>query len=316
MTNVSDHQNNSGVDRRQFLALSTAALSLPLLPKDTFAADIHRFQHGNFDISVMSDGFITLPAEIILPDAAPEDRPAILKRLGGDAKSAPVQANIPLIRVGNDVILLDTGSGSFFQPSAGKLEANLKAAGVDPASITKVIFTHVHPDHSGGTTRADGSLVFPNAQYYVSETESQFWTDKDFETKRPSVLHGFAKGAQRDLFAVKDRLTMVKPGDEIIPGMLVLDTPGHTPGHISLELAGTDSLVITGDAATSNLVFFEHPDWHFGFDTDAEIALKNRKALIDRAANEKLKLLGYHWGYPGVGYSERNGSTYRFVEAV
>lgn len=82
--------------------------------------------------------------------------------------------------------------------------------------------------------------------------------------------------------------------------MQVLDTRGHTPGHISLQLAGgngagSDGLVITGDAATSNIVFLEHPDWHFGFDTDAEMALKNRKALIDRAASERLTPLGYRW---------------------
>jgi glyoxylase-like metal-dependent hydrolase (beta-lactamase superfamily II) len=299
--------------RRQFIAGGTALGTLPLLPKGAYAADPYRFSHGAFEITVLSDGFIMLPAEIILPDTAPDERPDILKRLGGTPESAPFHVNIPLIRTGNDLILVDTGSGDKFQASAGKLAANLRAAGVDPASITKVVFTHAHPDHSGGTILPDGRLLCPSAQYFVGDAEWRFWTDPNYEKRMPSALHDFARGAQRDLSAVKERLTRVRPGDEIVPGMRVLETRGHTPGHISYELAGIDALVVTGDVSTSNVVFFEHPDWHFGFDTEPEIALKNRKAFIDRAATEKLKLLGYHWAYPGVGYAERKGSAYRFI---
>lgn len=108
---------------------------------------------------------------------------------------------------------------------------------------------------------------------------------------------------------------IMKPGDEIVPGMSVLSTPGHTPGHISLELAGDDLLIISADAATNNIVFFENPSWHFGFDTDQVLALHHRRTLLERAASEKIKLLGYHWEYPGLGYAERNGFGYRFVPA-
>jgi glyoxylase-like metal-dependent hydrolase (beta-lactamase superfamily II) len=267
------------------------------LPKETYATELYRFSHGSFDITVFSDGFITLPAEIILPDASPEERPALLKRLGGTADSAPYQVNIPLIRVGKDLILVDNGSGNKFQDSAGKLAANLKAAGVDLASITKVVFTHIHPDHAGGTILPDGTLMCPNAHYFVNDAEWQFWTDPDYQTNMPAALHDFARGSQRDMAAVQDRLTRFKPDDEIVSGMRVIKTRGHTPGHVS----------------TSNILFFEHPDWHFGFDTEPEIALKSRRMFLDRAATEKIKMLGFHWVYPGVGYAERKGTAYQFV---
>jgi glyoxylase-like metal-dependent hydrolase (beta-lactamase superfamily II) len=115
--------------------------------------------------------------------------------------------------------------------------------------------------------------------------------------------------------AVQDRLTRVKPGDEIVSGMRVLETRGHTPGHVSYELAGSDSLIINGDVLASNILFFEHPNWHFGFDTEPEIAVKSREAFLDRVTAEKIKMLGYHWIYPGVGYAERKGTAYRFVPA-
>lgn len=59
--------------------------------------------------------------------------------------------------------------------------------------------------------------------------------------------------------------------------MLVLGTPGDMPGHISIEFAGEGNLLVRGDACTSDVIFFEHPSWHFDFDTDAETALKSRQ---------------------------------------
>ncbi|MBY5399471.1 MBL fold metallo-hydrolase [Rhizobium leguminosarum] len=284
-------------------------------PPGVLAGGFHTLKHGRFDITVLSDGYITLTSDILMPDGGPEEIKRLLGRLGGDADSAPLQTNIPLIRHGSDLILVDTGAGANFQPSDGRLAENLASIGVDPASITKVIFTHAHPDHSGGTTKADGSLVFPNAHYYVNEAEWVFWTDPDYEMKMPEPLHVFARGAQRDLFAVKDRLTMVKPGDEILSGMHVVSTRGHTPGHISLELAGDGNLLIAGDVIPNNIVSFENPRWHFGFDTEPEIALTNRANMLDKAANERLQILGYHWTYPGLGYVERSDGAYRFVRS-
>ncbi len=281
--------------------------------REAASVEPYRFMQGAFDISVFSDGFIMLPAGIVLPDTPPEQRPDILKRLGGNPGGAPFHVNIPLIRIGEELILVDNGSGDKFQASAGRLANNLAAAGVDPASITKVVFTHVHPDHAGGTILPDGRLLFPNADYFISDAEWLFWTATNYEAAMPSALHEFARGAQRDLAAIGHRLTRIRPGDEIVSGMRAIATPGHTPGHISYELAGRDNFIINGDVSTSNLVFFEHPDWHFGFDTEPETALATRRRFLDRAASEKIKMLGYHWPFPGVGYAERKDAAYQFV---
>jgi len=95
----------------------------------------------------------------------------------------------------------------------------------------------------------------------------------------------------------------------------LLDTAGHTPGHVSIEVAGGEGLIIGADAAVNPFVFFEHPEWRFSFDAIPELAVANRRKLLDRAAADKIKLIGFHWKYPGVGYAEPKDNAYRFVPA-
>ncbi len=75
--------------RRQFLAAGAALATTHLLPRGAYAGEVHRFSHGDFEVAILSDGFIMLPAEVLLPDAAPEDRPRILERLGGPRTAPP-----------------------------------------------------------------------------------------------------------------------------------------------------------------------------------------------------------------------------------
>lgn len=264
----------------------------------------------------MSDGFITVPVEIVAPDGSPDERALILSRTGNQGSGlVESKTNIPVIRSGEDLIIVDIGSGDKYQPSDGLLSENLNGAGIDARAITKVVFTHAHPDHVWGTLGPDGSLRFPNATYYVSAAEWNFWMDPNYLNSMPAELHPFARGAQRDLTAISDRVVMLKPGDDIVTGLRVIDTAGHTPGHISLEMTGGDGLIISADAATNEIASFLHPKSRFGYDTNPELAIESRARLIERAASDRTKLLGYHWTHPGLGYAERVGAGYRYVPA-
>ncbi len=301
------------IARRSFLAGAAALVAAGTLATGrAVAAPPRRFGHGTFQIDVFSDGFITLPDTIIAPDAAPAERADIIRRLGGRQGTADIPVNIPLIRAGEALILVDAGSGDKFQATAGRLRDNLLAAGVDPGAVTHVVLTHAHPDHSGGILRPDGTLSFPNAVHHVAAAEWDFWMGPDPAARYPG-LRDFVPGARRDLGAMAGRLVRMRDGDEPVPGLRVLATPGHTPGHISLELAGDDGLLITGDAITNVVASFEHPGWRFGFDTDQEQGIATRRRLIDRAAAEKLRMLGYHWTSPGFAIAERHGTAYRCV---
>jgi glyoxylase-like metal-dependent hydrolase (beta-lactamase superfamily II) len=278
------------------------------------AANNYSFVQGEFEITVVSDGFITVPIEIVAPEGSPEERADILRRTG-DVRAGLVESktNIPVIRKANDLIIVDIGAGDKYQPSDGRLSANLEATGIDSRAVTKVVFTHAHPDHVWGTLTESGALRFPNATYYIGAAEWDFWMNPDYRTSVPAELHEFFRGAQRDLGAIKDRVVMLKPGDDIVTGLRAIDTAGHTPGHLSLEMAGGEGLIISADAATNEIASFRQPKARFGYDTLPELAIENRARLIERAASDHIKLLGYHWTYPGVGYAERSGNGYRYV---
>lgn len=292
-----------------------AATATPTSPSGSGACPAWSFRQGDFTVTVLSDGYITVPGEVVTAGADPAERAPLLSRLGTSSGAVRAFANIPVIEAGDDLIILDVGGGSKYQPTEGRLIENLTASRIAPSAITKVVFTHAHPDHIWATLRGDGGLAFPNATYHVGRKEWEFWMDPDFRTSMPAALHGFAEGAQRDLGAVKDRLVLLRPGDEVVTGLRALDTSGHTPGHLSFELAGGEGLLIVVDAATNTVVSFEHPGWPFGYDTLPDLAIRNRRRLLDRAAADRPKLLGYHWRYPGVGFAERSGAAFRYVPA-
>lgn len=306
--------NAHQINHRQFPTRS-GAFAAASLPGRAYAKSAYSFTQAEFHVAVLSDGFVSVPGDILVPDVTPQERAAILEHLDAPGGVVRAKSNIPVIRRENDLILVDIGSGHKYQPSDGRLLDNLRIAGFDPAAVTKVVFTHAHPDHIWATLSENGGLTFPNAAYYVGASEWNFWMNPDYVTSMPAAMHEYARGAQRDLGAVRDKIVMLKPGDDVVAGLRVLDTAGHTPGHLSLELAGGEGLLITADVANNEIVSFEHPDWKFGYDILPELAIRNRLQLLDRAATDRIKMLGYHWAYPGVGYAERKGSAFRFISS-
>ncbi len=300
-------------DRRLFLAGASLSLGYALLPGRVMAASPHRFRHGAFDVTVLSDGHFRLPAEVVAPDAMPAEWADIEKRLDGRSRTIEAKCNIPLIRTANDLILVDVGGGGKFQPTEGQLESAFTAGGHDPKAVTKVLLTHAHPDHLWGMLGVEGKPRFPNAIYYLGAAEWNFWMDPDYASNLPEVLHPFARGSQRDLAAIRERIVTIKDGDELAPGIHAMATPGHTPGHFSYALAGPRTLVVTGDVVTNEIVSFEHPAWRFGNDTDKQAAIASRQRFVDQSAADRFQLLGYHFVYPGLGVVERRGSAFRFV---
>lgn len=303
------------MDRRTVLAAAAATLAARSLPALAAPAPAS-FKHGAFEVTVVSDGHLVLPVSFLARGAPPQERAALLKAAGQAAENYNSPTNVTLIRAGGDLILVDMGSGDRFMPTAGKLWDHLKAAGIDKAKITKVIFTHGHPDHLWGALDEFDDAALPNAAFYVAAAEWDFWESDNAARGLPAERAGMVTGARRRYAAIKERVTRIKPGDEPVSGLHVVGTPGHTQGHVSLALAGGDGLIVGGDVLTHPLISFAHPEWRPIADHVPEQAVQTRKALLDRLATDRSKLIGFHLPYPGVGIVERKDLAYRFVRVA
>jgi len=281
-------------------------------------ATVQSFKLGDIEFTVISDGHLVLPARLSATGVPEAELKAALAEAGQTGNMVQPPANVTLIRSGSDTILVDTGAGPNFMATTGKLLNNMEAAGIDPASINKVVFTHGHPDHLwGALDDFEEGPRFAEATHYVAAAEMDFWMSENAEKGLPADRATFVTAARRNLKGIAEKTERIKAGDEIVTGIAVISTPGHTQGHISLEInAGGETLIVLGDALIHPVISFAHPDWRPAADHEPEVAIETRKKLLDRLASEKIRVLGYHLPFPGTGRVERDGSAYRFVSGV
>lgn len=301
--------------RREALAVLGVASTLPFVPglSGRAVADVAL---GSKTVTTVSDGNLVLPLDFAFPDAPREDLVALLEAagLGTDAVEPP--CNVTVLKDGDRVVLFDVGSGPNFMPSAGKILDNIDAAGIAPEDVTDVVFTHAHPDHIWGLLDDFDEFIFPEANYFINQVEWDYWRADDTLAKMPEARKTFVVGAQNRLAALEDVISFFNYGDEVLPGIEAIDTAGHTPGHTSFAIHdGSDSVTVIGDAATSAVISFAHPQWPSGSDQDTEMGIATRTKLLDRLAQEQTRFIGFHLPEGGIGRAEKDGTAYRFVAA-
>ena len=143
-------------------------------PVNQIPAIYHR-RIGEVTVTALSDGVLERGHDMMrdVPEAEAQ------RHLTAAFRSAfMLSINAFLLRFQNRTVLVETGSGNYLGPEAGKRLGNLKAAGVSPSDIDAILLTHMHPDHSAGLTdRATGQAYYPNAELVVHENEPKFWFD-------------------------------------------------------------------------------------------------------------------------------------------
>jgi glyoxylase-like metal-dependent hydrolase (beta-lactamase superfamily II) len=281
------------------------------------APAFHRHPLGAHELIVLSDGHLVVPTTMLAKNVSGSELNAYLAGRGLGPERVHFHTNVALLRWGEELVLIDAGAGGTWEPTTGRLADSLEAAGIAPEAISKVVITHAHPDHLWGLIdELDDSLRFPRAHYLVSDREWAFWTGQE-AARLQGRVEGIAAGAKRVFKAIAERTRPVRPGSEILPGILALDTAGHTPGHISLLLrGGANTLLLTGDAVQNNHVALAHPDWQPGADMDGAKAATSRRQLLDLAATDKPQVLCYHMPFPGLGRVEREGSAFAWRAQV
>ena len=320
-TAVKLHSSLVGPNRRTLLVGGAAAVGASLirgsegLAQSTQSA--HTFSVGSAEVIVLSDGAIDLPVGFMLPGREQPAIDAVFQQAGQSFAGLRSQINVAVIKLGTEVILIDAGGGPDYLPTLGKLAERMDAAGIKPEAITKVVFTHAHADHLWGVIDPlTNDTMFEKAEHVMTVTERDYWLAEDQVAKVPDAFKTMAIGTHRRLKMLANRLKVVPIGAELRPGVQLVDTSGHTPGHVSVMLrSGSEQVLIGGDVVTQSVISFAAPDWRWGPDMDSDRAVASRRRILDQLATDRVRLLGYHLPWPGLGHVERTGSAYRYVPA-
>jgi glyoxylase-like metal-dependent hydrolase (beta-lactamase superfamily II) len=270
----------------------------------------HRFRIGDMEATVVSDGPLVLPRAARIFKGPTEQ--AIDKHLSAARQptdAVRVEQNCLLLTTNGKRVLFDNGMGSekLFGPDSGQLLDNMAEAGMWPASIDALVLTHAHSDHCWGTMRDDGTPNFPNATIYISQAEMDYWQSNPPGERRERSI----AGVRKHLLPLRDRMRFIRDEEEFLPGVQALQTPGHTPGHMAFLFAG--GWCLTGDVAFHDPLSYAFPEAQSAYDVDPQEGVATRRRLLDRLVRERLRVIGYHHPWPGLGRVERVGEAYRFV---
>lgn len=260
-------------------------------PAEAGAARTFAFRVGTLEAVALHDGTIDAPNDgKTFGLGQPTERVAALLAAAGEpGDTLHLDIQPLLVRGQGRTLLFDTGAGDASFARAGRLPDALRAAGVTPDQVTDVFLSHRHPDHTGGLLTREGALAFPNATIHLSEGE---WAALQADTDATALVA-----------AIRAKVAAFQAGAPILPGLVTaVALDGHTPGHAGYEIgAGDDRLLYLGDVVHHFVVSVQRPDWTVQYDEDAELAQRRRRELLQRAADQALRVYAVHFPFPGLG---------------
>jgi len=255
-------------------------------------------------------------------------KPLWEKRIAADERNR-IQLGMRclLIEHPSGPILVDTGAGNKenekFKDIYGienqggnrltMLEDGLAQIGVRPSDIVLVINTHLHFDHAGGNTRlgANGSveISFPNATYIIKRGEYEYATHPNERTAASYFDRNYTP------IEAAGKVEFVSREKEVVKGIRVIATPGHTPFHqsILIESAGERAFYL-GDLVPTN-AHLPLP-WIMGYDVEPLVTLETKRRILRQAVHENWLLIFEHDAKVPWGRVEHDGKTYRLVDSA
>jgi glyoxylase-like metal-dependent hydrolase (beta-lactamase superfamily II) len=264
---------------------------------------------GDFELSIFSDGTYPLDGGAFFGVI-----PKVMwsRKVTADEKNyVSAGLNSLLIRTGKQNVLVETAIGSKlsdrmikFYGQPAKLLSNLSAAGIAPDDIDIVINTHLHFDHCGWNTTRDknGKIVptFPRAKYYAPEGEWQY-------ARNPSERDSISYISDNyDPLVASGQMTLLKGGEEIVPGISVKTFPGHTASMqgVIIQSQGRTACYISDLIPTT-----AHIDiaWGMAFDLYPLQTIESKKAYYAKAIPERWLTVFTHDGEIPWAYVEKDG---------
>lgn len=240
------------------------------------SSTMETIQVGSVNVTWIQDNAGDRPmARSLFPDAGDALIDSLSLRDG-----VPSTVSVFVVKTDSVVILFDTGLGA----ADSRLQAGLKSLGMEPADVRYLYLTHMHGDHIGGMLTAEGEVVFPNAEVYVSKPEHDYWMTASSNPR-----------AAKTLEAYRDKLHLFAFGDTLPGGVAAMEAVGHTPGHTVFQVG---RLLVVGDLFHGLALQLAHPEICATYDMDKEKAVETRKRFIRYAQENELTMAGMHLPAP------------------
>ena len=239
-------------------------------------------------------------------------KPLWQKRIGADERNRiPLAMRCLLVETPDALVLIDNGAGNKEDPkfadiygienpgTPSRIEDAIRAAGFQPDDVDIVIDTHLHFDHAGGNTHRDEEgqirLSFPRAHYIVQRGEWEYAHWRNERIQASYLPHNF------DPVNEAGRFEFVEGNVEIIPGIEMLRTPGHTPHHQSVIVRSNDEVACFLADVMPTSAHVPLP-WIMAYDVEPLVTLESKRALLESAQREHWLLVFEHdpavaWGY-------------------
>lgn len=254
---------------------------------------------GSVEITALVDTRFAFPATRLFPQADATEVNGYADLMTGDGEVSMI-CGVAILQSGGQTVLVDTGNGP-----GGELFTELEAAGVAPEAIDIVVFTHLHGDHTGwNIDRESGAALFPNARYWIPRGD---WD------------HYRAQGGDNwdAMLAPLEDLGVVElfdPHTQLTEELMLVATPGHTPGHTSIQITSDgETAFVLGDAVVDEINLNE-PDWANMFDGDDATAIATRHRVIPQLTESGELIVASHLGASGLGRLGRAGGRLRFID--
>jgi len=277
-----------------------------------------KYTVGDIEVFSLIDGMRDAPLrEGMVRNVSVEQVKTALRAAGFPDNQAPVRFIVMALKLRDQVVLIDSGTGGhpIYGEGNGRLFESMAAAGLDPKAVKTILISHLHGDHIYGLMNNDSNAqVFPDADIVVPAAELEWWT-------RPGVesldLGPTRKGLAQRIQATIATWKNVRPFEgepELLPGVYAVHVPGHSPGMVAhLVTSGAKQFLISADVVNLAPHISANPEWQLAIDQDPQMAVETRKKIFDRAVADKLTISGTHWLMPNAGTLARDGNGYVFA---
>lgn len=281
------------------LLLALAACTPAVAPASRPAGEAHAFHIGALEAFAVEDGEIDIAndGKTLGLGHSTAEVGDVLAGAGLPRERTEISIQPLLVKDGARTLLFDAGADHVSWARAGLLPASLARVGVKPHDVTDVFISHAHYDHTGGLLTTRGELAFPNATIHMSAPEWAFM-------QKESEVVPIAK-------VIAPKVAPFEPGARLLPEVLAVATPGHTPGHSSYEISsGSEKLFYLGDVAHHFVVSLQRPTWPIEFDTDKSAAEAMRMQTLTALAKSGERVYSAHFPFPGIGTVKARGDAF------